>query len=474
VNRLLPKRLRSRLTLWYVAMLAGVFALYFTGVSILLFWQASSILKSIAAEDLETIKGLLYFQDDGQLNVREDYHHHSDWKQVQERLLEVVAPDGTILYRNGKLGDRTIGGAPFPGEGVDGYSGRSERMSDGTPVILISRTYVLDGRPLLIRVAYSQDLIWNQVKQTLLILLLTSPLILAGMAFAVYTTVGRALDPVDKMTRRAEKINSKRLNERLPVEHADDELGHLASVFNAMLARIEQSFEELKRFTADASHELRTPLASIRSIGEVGLQQGTSPEEYRDTIGSMLEETNRLTRIVESLLTLTHADSGQIRMQISVFPFMALVKESASLLEVLIDEKHLKFCVEGNSNVGVQADRLYIRQAVVNIMHNAVKYTPAGGSIRARIDCIGGSQAELSIQDTGPGISAEQSTKVFERFYRVDEARSGDRNGAGLGLSIARWAVLANNGEIGLRSSPGAGATFWIHLPAVGCTADDR
>jgi heavy metal sensor kinase len=469
-----PKRLRTRLTIWYVAMFAAVLAVYFTGVSLLLFWQASNILKSIAAEDLETVKGLLYFEDDGQLNVREDFHHHSDWKQVQERLLEILSPNGKILFRNEKLGDRTIGGPPFPGEGEKGYSGRSATMSDGTPIILISRTYVLNGQPMLIRVAYSQDLIWNQLKQTLLILLVTSPLILAGMAYAVYTTVSRALDPVQEMTRRAELINSKRLDERLPVENAEDELGHLAAVFNSMLSRIEQSFEELKRFTADASHELRTPLASIRSIGEVGLRESASPEEYRDTIGSMLEETNRLTRIVESLLTLSQADAGQIRMQVSVFPLMALVREAASLLEVLIDQKRISFRVDGDSNVGVRADRLYIRQAVVNILHNAVKFTPDGGSIRARVECVGDSQVELAIEDSGPGISPDQSAKVFERFYRVDESRSGENRGAGLGLSIAQWAIRANTGEIGLRSSPGSGATFWIRLPAVGCSRGNR
>ena len=127
-------------------MLAGILAVYFAGVSVLLFWQMSGVLKELAAEDLETVKGLLYVQDDGQVGVREDYHHHTDWKQVQERLLEILGPDGSILYRNERLGDRTIGGAPFAGEGEHGYSGRSARMSDGTPIILVSRRYDLQGR----------------------------------------------------------------------------------------------------------------------------------------------------------------------------------------------------------------------------------------------------------------------------------------------------------------------------------------
>jgi heavy metal sensor kinase len=468
-----PKRIRTRLTLYYVGMLAGVLALYFAGVSLLLFWQASNVLKRLAAEDLETVKGLLYYDDDGHVDVREDYHHHSDWKQVQERLLEVLSLDGTILYRNERLGDRTIGGPPFPGEGVHGYSGRSAKMSDGTPIIMISRQWNLGGQTILIRVGYSQDLIWNELRGTLLILVLASPLILAAVAYAVYATVGRALDPVSKMAHRAQQINSEHLNERLPVESEEGELGYLAGVFNAMLSRIEQSFEQLKRFTADASHELRTPLAAIRSIGEVALQENATPAQYRDTIGSMLEEVNRLTAIVESLLTLSRADAGQINLQVSVFPLAALVRESAALLEVLIEDKQLTFTLAGDESVGVQGDRLYIRQAVINVLHNAVKFTPPGGSISARIQCDGDSRVELSISDTGPGIPPEQSSRVFERFVRLDESRTASNVGAGLGLSVARWAVQANDGEIGVISVAGAGSRFWIRLPAVGCSASN-
>jgi len=466
-----PKRIRTRLTLYYVGMVAGVLALYFAGVSVLLFWQASNILKSLGAEDLETVKGLLYHGEDGQVNLREDYHHHSDWKQVQERLLEILSPGGAILYRNERLGDRTVGGPPFPGEGEHGYSGRRAKMSDGTPIILISRKYDLQGETILIRVGYSEDLIWNELRGTLLVLVLASPLILAGTAYAVYATVGRALAPVSKMAHRAEQINSERLSERLPVENEEGELGHLAGVFNAMLSRIEQSFEQLKRFTADASHELRTPLAAIRSIGEVALQDHAGPAEYRDAIGSMLEEVNRLTTIVESLLVLSRADSGQIDMQVSVFPLAALVRESAALLEVLIDDKQISFTLLGDESVGVQGDRLYIRQAVINVLHNAVKFTPAGGSISALIRCEGDSRVRLSISDTGPGIPSAHASRIFERFYRIDEARAAGQGGAGLGLSVAKWAVSENSGEIGVTSVPGSGAQFWILLPAVGCSA---
>ena len=464
--RFAPKRVRGRLTLWYVGVLILILAGYMAGVSSLLFWRMGDVLRRLAAEDLETVKGLLFFEPDGSVGLREDYHHHTDWKQVQERLLEILSPDGKILYRNERLGDRTVGGAPFTGEGVNGYSGRTARMSDGTRIIMISRVYNLNGQQILIRVAYRENLIWDELKETLLVLLAVLPFVLAGTAYAGYRMVGRALDPIGQMAARAEQINSERLSERLPESNPRDELGHLALVFNAMLARIEQSFDQLRRFTADASHELRTPLAAVRSIGEVALQKKTSAEQYRDTIGSMLEEVNRLTGIVENLLVLSRADSGQIKMHASEFAFADLAREAASLLEVLIEDKGISFSLHGDERTRVHGDRLYLRHAVINVLHNAMKFTPSGGTITAEIVRADLASVELAITNSGPGISGEHAARIFERFYRADESASDETNGAGLGLAIAKWAVEANAGEMGVRNSPDGGPTFWIRLQA--------
>ena len=458
--------IKARLTAWYVGVLAAILALYLVGVAGILFWRMSAVLRRIGAEDLETVKGLLYLVPDGSIEVREDFHHHSDWKQVQERLLEILSPEGQILYRNERLGNRTIGGPPLQGEGWYTFSGRSDRASDGTPIILISRMANVQGRSVLVRVGYRRDLIWNELRETVAILLLTLPLVLLGIAYAGYRMVGRALDPVTKMATRAEKINSEHLSERLPEPNPNDELGHLAGVFNAMLARIEQSFDQLRRFTADASHELRTPLAAMRSTGEVGLQRQLTQEEYRDLVGSMLEEVNRLTNIVENLLVLSRADAGQIKVNRVTLRASDLVCEAASLLEVLIEDKHIQFHFEGEQNATVCADRLYLRQAVVNVLHNAVKFTPEGGAIVARVVLKEDSIVEISIRDTGPGIKEDHVPRIFERFYRGADARAGENGGAGLGLSIALWAVHANDGEMGTYAAPGGGSIFWICLPA--------
>jgi signal transduction histidine kinase len=234
-----------------------------------------------------------------------------------------------------------------------------------------------------------------------------------------------------------------------------------------MFARLEQSFEQLRRFTSDASHELRTPLAAIRSVGEVGLQKDGSREEYRDIIGNMLEETNRLTRLVESLLTLSRADAGQIHLQKTPVSVMALLRQSSELLEVLAEEKQQRIVLEGDEHTQVAADALLLRQAFVNILHNAIKYSPANGIIQVSVASNSHETVLVSIRDSGPGVRAEHRDKVFDRFYRAEPGRGRDSGGAGLGLAIVKWVVQSHSGKIHLDSPPDGGSTFVIQLPSV-------
>jgi heavy metal sensor kinase len=467
VRNLRPKHVRTRLTLWYVFVLAGVLLLSFGLTASFLFLQMRSQMDDYAVQDIETVEGLLYFDANGRLILREDYHNHPESKQVLERLVEIRSASGQLLYRNERLAGQALGGDPLPGEGEGGYSIRSARLANRTIVRMASRRHTLDGRPILIRLGYSEQAIWTRFEELAIASLLALPIVLALVGVSGYVLAKRALAPLEEMARRAEEITSERLQERLPTGEVGDELGHLARVFNNLLARLEQSFEQLRRFTSDASHELRTPLTSIRSVGEVALQKDGTREEYRDTIGSMLEEVNRLTALVDSLLTISRADAGRIQLHPTVFSAMDLAREAAGLFEVLVEEKGQRIVIQGDEAINVKGDRVFLRQALVNIIHNAVKFSPIGGVISVGVHYKPEGTIRLDVADSGPGIAIEHTERIFDRFYRVDESRSREAGGAGLGLSIAQWAVRIHGGDIRLQPAEGKeeGCTFQICLP---------
>lgn len=284
---------------------------------------------------------------------------------------------------------------------------------------------------------------------------------------AGYFLAGRVLSPVRSMAAKAEEITAERLSERLPVENPEDEFGRLATVFNQTLSRLEESFQSLRRFTADASHELRTPLTALRSVGEVGLRDHLDLESSREVIGSMLEETDRLARLVDSLLTLTRADAGKLQLNQETVDLTGLVENVADHLQVLAEDKNQTLSVEPEENgIAANVDRSLLRHAIINLLDNAIKYTQIGGRIRLRIKRLKNSKAAIEIMDQGPGIPPEHQQKIFERFYRIEKGRSRDTGGTGLGLAIARWAVETNGGRIEVESHEGHGSVFRILLPA--------
>jgi heavy metal sensor kinase len=466
-----PNFIRTRLTLWYVTIFSLVIGLYVIAACSIQYWELNGQLYHAEVQDMETVEGLLYFDAHGQLQLHEDYHSRPQDRLLVDRYMEVLDPQGNVLFRNRKLDGQAIGGAPLPQESSINHFGRRLRLADGTHALALSHFHPVDGRRLLIRIAYSTEPLRLDVFEMLAILLLALPLALVSAGVAGYRLAGKALNPLSAMATLTEQITATRLNSRVPVENPHDEFGHMARVLNGLLERLEESFRKLHRFTSDVSHELRTPLASIRSVGEVGLQQRHSPEEYRDIIGSMLEEVGRLSSMIETLLTISQADSGTIQLNRTVFPIIDLVEESVAVVGVLAEEKKQNIVVSGGPGLMVTADRAFLRMAVINLLDNAVKYSPAGSSIQVQLKLLNGDlqsprQLNLSIQDEGPGIPAAEADRVFDRFYRLDESRTRETGGAGLGLSIAQWSIEAHGGRILLDSAPGSGSTFNIRLPA--------
>jgi heavy metal sensor kinase len=455
---------RHRLTLWYVGVFGLILLLFILAATVLEYWQLTRQLYHAEIQDVETAEGLLAFAPNGHLVLHEEYHNHPQSILLLDRYMEVLTPAGRVLLRNNKLQGRDLGGPPFPGEGLFSYHQRRVRLADGTRLLLISHIHSIGDRPLLIRLAYSSEPIEHGVLQFVALLLLAVPPALVVAGVAGYRMAHKALQPLDKMAQRAETITASDLDQRLPVENPNDELGRMARVLNELLQRLQNSFEMLKRFTADASHELRTPLSSIRSVGEVALQRLRTPKEYRDTIGSMLEEVTRLTEMVEGLLSISRADAGQVVLHRTTFSALGLVKEVVALLGLLAEEKGQQIQVEGDADLSVNADRVVLHRGLANIVENAIKYGPSASQISIRV-ARAGNHVDVSVEDRGETIQEDLREKIFERFFRIDASRSRQAGGSGLGLAIAKWAIEVNGGSVNLQPGQHGGNLFLVRIP---------
>lgn len=293
----------------------------------------------------------------------------------------------------------------------------------------------------------------------------TAPLALLVAAMGGWFLSRRALLPVTEMTSIAAGIGMDRLDERIPVPAGNDELSALAVTLNKMLDRLEAGVGDKRRLVADASHELQTPLAVMRTELDVSLASHNLNPESIAVLESAREETDRMTRIVRNLLTLARFDEGTLKLLPRPINLCALAIDSAASLSGLAQERDVEVTVSGDDIV-VLADAEYIRLVVVNLLENAIKHSDVGTSVTMTIETTG-EEARLSVTDTGPGIPEEAQAHVFDRFYRVDRARSKTRGGSGLGLAISREIVEAHQGRVELKSREGEGSTFRILLPIV-------
>jgi heavy metal sensor kinase len=463
--------LRLRLTLWYGSAFSILLLLHIGVATVVHYRQLIAQSFRAAHEETRTVFGLMYQTPDGQISINENYFNHPEVRLSLDRLVEILSPDGRLLFRDSKLHGVDLGGPLLPKEGTLTPSERFATLSDGRKVLMVSHFHWFNGHPTILRVAYDEAPLYANVLRFLGVLLLLAPITIVVALWVVYTVAGKALSPLSSMVRRAERITAERLSERLPVSNPSDDLGHAASVFNQLLQRLEDSFTQLRRFTSDASHELRTPLASLRSIGEVSLQNSHSAEQYREVIGSMLEEVRRLTHLVDSLLAISRTDSGQIALNLTTFPLVDLIQEVVNVVGILAEDKDQAILIEGSNQIAVRADRGVLRQAVLNIVDNAIKYSPPETEIRIEVTAIDNQAAEIAVLDQGPGIPVEEQSRIFDRFYRIDEGRSRLSGGTGLGLSIAKWAVEAHSGSIGVQNSEAGGSRFHVRLPQAAAPA---
>ncbi len=309
------------------------------------------------------------------------------------------------------------------------------------------------------------------------------PVMLAIVSAGGYFLARKSLAPVVAMSEKAARMGAQNLDERLPVLNPRDELGRLASTFNDLLERLDRSLEQQRRFMADASHELRSPVSIIRGEAEVALSQARQPEEYRESLAISLEEARRLSQIVDDLFTLARADAGQYPLHPRDFYLEELAADCVRAARSMAAARGSILGYEPDGEMPIRADEALVRRLTMNLLDNAIKYTPEGGKITVSCQRVRG-EYSLTVRDGGPGIPDEAREKIFERFFRLDPARTQERRaleapeaaapptaGAGLGLAIARWIAEAHHGRLVLVRSDASGSTFAAFLPANGTAA---
>ncbi len=299
--------------------------------------------------------------------------------------------------------------------------------------------------------------------RTVLVTALPLALVLAG--FIGYWLSRKALAPIDRLRAQTDRITATHLDRRLPIENRGDELGRLTETINEMIARLERSFAEIRRFTADASHELRTPLAVLRTEIEVAMGKSLDEHAQRNLLASLLEECQRLSSLTDQLLALSRDDAGVTRYATERIDLSSLVAAVVETMTPLAEVKQQTLAFHGRDEAYISGDASKLRQVFYNLLDNAVKFTPPGGQIEVNMD-VGNNMISARVQDSGIGISNDQLPRVFDRFYRADKARSHDTRGTGLGLSIVRTIVVAHGGTVEMRSEPGCGATCVVAFPA--------
>ena len=448
---------RLRLTLAYVVAMVVVLGVYMGAVYLFVSRYASEALDRQVRSEFALTYANLYINDFGDymLNEQEslDPDNPPPWIQVWRGDRTVV------VARNSEARARPVPESRAIPEGMvtlDTAWGRLRIMTERGAL----RGPVRDSR-VVIQVGRFEDAMQTQMRDLAVMLLLGLPLAIAVAGLGGYLLARRALAPIERMTAHARTITAERLHDRLPVDDPEDEMGRLAGVYNETLGRLEESFEQMRRFTADVSHQLRTPLTAIRSVGEVGLRGGHRDEAaYRGIIGSMLEETDRLAVLVDRLLTLSRAEMDQRTLSRDSVNLVELAEDVVGHLGVLAEEKGQALSIDASGTTTAVADRLVLRQALINLVDNAIKYTPQGGRVSIGIFGSNG-VAGIDVSDSGPGIPAASRDRIFDRFYRGDEDAGG---GTGLGLSIAKRAVEANGGELTLAHSGPDGTTFRITL----------
>ena len=463
------RSLRFRMTTWYVGLLAAALLLFGATVYYRLQRHLVGQLQESLVEQARTIAEELLVDVDarGDQYVITEINESYD-PEVNGRFIRVTRQDGHVLYHSGSPRDASFDVSqisPPTSEALErGYPPRVTG-DDDHQVLLQGLTYVAPkGVRYLIETGSSDQPIARELRTVRLALAFGIPVFVLVAVFGGLILVRNLLDPIRAITEQAERISSANISERLPVVRTGDEVERLSLSLNRMIERLDEAIQHISRFSADVSHELRTPLTILRGELEAMVSQRLGDVESMDMVGNALEEIDRLSHIVEQLLVISRLDAGQAGIERIPMDLGELAIGTAEQMHLMADERRISIRFSVNTGVEVNGDPLRMKQILVNLLDNAIKYTPEGGWIEV------GVQAErevavLTVTDNGIGIAPESLPHVFERFYRADKARTRTTGGTGLGLSIVKSIVGAHDGLISVQSREGEGTSVRMELP---------
>ena len=452
-----------RLTLWYLAIFLLAELIFGVGMWFILrqnlYDIADEALEGQAADlqrflearkDIPTPQLMAELSEDYKIERSEDY-------------LQISDSSGNSIYRARFLEEH-----PLPAVSVDQLARPhyQNRKLGRQRFRLISQKMQVDARVYIVQIGHPMHEENETLDDFRKYLLWFAPLLLLAASAVGYWLSRRALAPVDALARTARTISGHNLSSRLEPLKTGDELQRLSDTLNEMLGRIESAFLRITEFTADASHELRTPIALIHTEAELALRRSRNEAEYREALRHILQEADRTSKLVEELLALARADSGSEALDIHSFDLLPTVREAAAKWEQVASVRDLDFEERLEAHpLPVMGDENALRRLIDILLDNAFKYTLPPGKVTLSAEEKQGRVA-VGVEDTGIGIAAEDQTRIFERFYRVDKARSRELGGAGLGLAIARWIVQLHKGSLTVKSELGKGSLFHVEIPS--------
>lgn len=459
----MPVSIRVRLTLWYVLLLAIVLAFFGGAVFLSLRHVLYSNLDASIQSSAEAILGTIQLEEGGRFPSVPRPADDSD--DDIEQYVRVFDISKKLVFDSTGSNEHLFVDSPALSRALAGESRIRRFKADDDPIRAGTFPIVRDGVAVgVLEVGRTEEDAADTLRTLLLILAVAYLATLVLASFGGVWLAGRALSPIDELTGLARRISAEDLGQRLDLRLPDDEVGRLARTFDEMISRLDDSFRRQRRFTADASHELRTPLTIIKGQIEVSLQSARESDAYRQVLEAVNEEVDRLVRLTGSLLTLARADAGQIPVAFESVNLAPLVAGAVEQLTPMSSQRDVELRHAPGADINVWADENLLLQLLLNLLDNAIKHTPAGGTVSAGWS-LSGEQAELWVRDTGVGIPVEHLPHIFDRFYRVDEARSRAEGGVGLGLAISRWIAEAHGGAISVESASGEGSTFTVRLP---------